>query len=99
MRAGSSIRSAHFAIGREERGKSISWKPSRPRIGARDIADEQDHRLRILERDMDPMLALVAPGPRVTKATPGRPVIEPSAQAMNAAPPSCLHVTVSMAWS
>ena len=29
-----------------------------------------------------PPLALVAPGPRVTKATPGRPVILPSASAM-----------------
>jgi len=35
-----------------------------------------------------PMLALVAPGPRVTKAMPGRPVIAPSAHAMKVTPPS-----------
>src|SRR2546423_6799943 len=35
-----------------------------------------------------PMLALVAPGPRVTKQMPGRPVSWPCASAMKAAPPS-----------
>ena len=45
--------------------------------------------------------ALVAPGPRVTKHTPGRPLPAafraPSAQAMNAAPPSWRQVTVWIA--
>ena len=36
------------------------------------------------------MLACVAPGPRVTKQIPGRPVSLPSASAMLAAAPSCL---------
>ena len=35
--------------------------------------------------------ALVAPGPRVTKQTPGRPVALPTASAIMAAPPSCRH--------
>ena len=34
------------------------------------------------------MLAFVAPGPRVTKQIPGRPVNLPCASAMKAAPPS-----------
>jgi hypothetical protein len=39
--------------------------------------------------------ALVAPGPRVTKQMPGRPVALPTASAIIAAPPSCRH-TVSV---
>jgi hypothetical protein len=35
-----------------------------------------------------PTLACVAPGPRVTRQTPGRPVSFPYASAMLAAPPS-----------
>ena len=40
-----------------------------------------------------PALALVAPGPRVTKQTPGAPVSLPWASAMIAAPPSWRAVT------
>jgi hypothetical protein len=40
-----------------------------------------------------PIEALVAPGPRVTKQTPGRLVILPAASAMKAAPPSCRLTT------
>ena len=39
-----------------------------------------------------PMLALHAPGARLTKQTPGRPVSLPYALAMNAAPPSWRQV-------
>ena len=42
------------------------------------LPDEQDYR-RSPERGAMPMEALVAPGPRVTKHSPGRPVILPSA--------------------
>ena len=42
--------------------------------------------------------ALVAPGPRVTKQMPGRPVALPTASAIMAAPPSCRQtVTVIVA--
>ena len=42
--------------------------------------------------------ALVAPGPRVTKQMPGRPVALPTASAIMAAPPSCRQtVTVDVA--
>ncbi len=40
-----------------------------------------------------PVLACVAPGPRVTKQIPGRPVSLPSASAMLAAPASWRQVT------
>ncbi|EWS62423.1 hypothetical protein Y695_04349 [Hydrogenophaga sp. T4] len=48
-----------------------------------------------------PMEALVAPGPRVTKQMPGRPVSLPWASAMKAAPPSCRFITKRMrsAWA
>jgi hypothetical protein len=52
---------------------------------AADLADEHDHRRGILARDMDPADALLAPGPRVTKQMPGRPVILPTASAIMAA--------------
>ena len=42
------------------------------------------------------MLALVEPGPRVTKQIPGSPVIFPWASAIWAAPPSCRQVIKSM---
>jgi hypothetical protein len=48
------------------------------RARAVDLADEQDHRRRILGRAMcRPGDALVAPGPRVTKQMPGLPVSLP----------------------
>jgi hypothetical protein len=43
-----------------------------------------------------PWLALVAPGPRVTKQMPGRPVSLPCASAIIAAPPSARQVSTSM---
>src|SRR5712692_5588869 len=46
-----------------------------------------------------PAAALVAPGPRVTKQTPGRPVALPCASAMIAAPLSCRHTVTAMSRS
>ena len=43
-----------------------------------------------------PAAALVAPGPRVTKHTPGRPVSLPCASAIMAAPPSWRQTVNSM---
>ena len=42
-----------------------------------------------------PAEALVAPGARVTIATPGVPLSLPSASAIIAAPPSCRQMTTS----
>ena len=44
-----------------------------------------------------PWAALVAPGPRVTKQTPGRPVSRPTVSAIIAAPASWRQTTVSIA--
>jgi hypothetical protein len=46
-----------------------------------------------------PELAFVAPGPRVTNSTPGRPVSFASASAIIAAPPSWRQTTFWMSWS
>ena len=43
--------------------------------------------------------ALVAPGPRVTKQTPGRPVALPTASAIIAAPPSWRHAVTASSLS
>src|ERR1700676_5202979 len=43
-----------------------------------------------------PADALVAPGPRVTKQMPGRPVTLPMASAIIAAPPSCRQTVTVM---
>ena len=53
MRRASSIRAAHLAIGREEGGKVDLLEALAVAVAARDVADEQDHRGRILEGDMD----------------------------------------------
>ena len=60
----------------------------------------------ILQKTQDlygylPADALVAPGPRVTKQMPGRPVALPWASAMIAAPLSCRHTVtaISRSWN
>ncbi len=99
IRALSSIRAAHLAIGREERRKVDFLEAFAVASSSRSTSPMN----RIIgcgswNATCTPMLALVAPGPRVTKHTPGRPVpnafMAPSAQAMNAAPPSWRQVTV-----
>ncbi|KAI1690892.1 hypothetical protein DdX_22239 [Ditylenchus destructor] len=69
MRRASSIRVAHLASGANIAGKSTSWNLRGPHRAV-DITDEQQHRLRTCIATWTPMLALVAPGPRVTKQTP-----------------------------
>jgi len=44
----------------------------------------------------NPDMALAAPGPRVTKHTPGSPVTLPQASAIMEAPPSWRQITVLM---
>ena len=53
MRRASSIRAAHLAIGREESGEVDLLEALAVAVAARDVADEQDHRGRILEGDVD----------------------------------------------
>ena len=76
-RAASSISTTHLAIVAEE-GLVVDFLEGLALAhAALDLADEQDHRRRILGGDMDAVLALVAPGPRVTKQMPGLPVSLP----------------------
>ena len=96
MRRASSIRAAHLAIGPKNAGKSISWKPSRSRSPRATSPMNRIIGVESWNATWTPMLALVAPGPRVTKPMPGRPVIVPSAQAMKAAPPSWRQTTSSI---
>ena len=77
IRAGSSIWPVHLASSPIIRRKSISWKASRsamPRATwpTNRITGEESWRAVWM-----PTLALVAPGPRVTKQIPGRPVSLP----------------------
>ena len=63
MRAASSIRAAHLAIGREEGGEVDFLEALAVAHRAVDVADEQDHRLRILERDVDADAGVGRAGP------------------------------------
>ena len=63
IRRASSIRAAHLAIGAEEGGEVDFLEALAVAVAARDVADEQDHRGRILERDMDPAAGVGRAGP------------------------------------
>ena len=87
-RSASSICTAHLARGLNIAGISISWKASR---WAEDTETCPTNKIMGTEScfaTCTPILALVAPGPRVTKQTPSLPVNLPNAAAINAAPPS-----------
>ncbi len=77
MRAASSICATHLAIGPNMRRKSTSWNASRSTWSRatwpmnRIMGEESWNAV------WTPMEALVAPGPRVTKQMPGRPVSLP----------------------
>ena len=76
-RAGSSIWAVHLVSSPIIRRKSISWNASRsamPRATwpTKTIIGDESWRAVWM-----PTLALVAPGPRVTKQMPGRPVSLP----------------------
>ena len=71
MRRASSIRAAHLAIGPKKAGKSISWKPSRSRSPRATSPMNRIIGVESWKATWTPALALVAPGPRVTKAIPG----------------------------
>ena len=82
----------------EERREIDFLEPLAVAHRAVDVADEQDHRLRILERDVDADAGVGRAGAAGDEAhARAGPVIAPSAQAMNAAPPSWRQVTVWIA--
>ena len=100
MRAGSSISVAHLAMPPNTARKSSSWNASRSRISrptwpTNTIIGEESCMATWM-----PAEALVAPGPRVTKQMPGRPVTLAIASAAIAAPLSCRQTVslMSLSW-
>ena len=89
----SSISTAHFAMGAWNMSRtSISWKASRPRVSRATCPTSRSIGVESWCAVWTPTLAWHAPGPRVTRQTPGRPVSLPAASAMLAAPASWRHV-------
>ena len=72
---------------------SISWKASRPLWPIPTWPTKSTIGVESCMAVWTPIEAFVAPGPRVTKQIPGRPVSFPYASAMKAAPPSCRQMT------
>ena len=73
MRRASSIRAAHLAIGREEGGQVDFLEALAVAVGAVEVADEQDHRRRILEGDMDSGAGVGRAGPAGDEGDAGPP--------------------------
>ncbi len=81
--------------------QSSSWKARRPISDVRTWPTIRSSGVASRRAVCTPMLALVAPGPRLTRHTPARPVSLASATAMKVADPSWRQVTTSTgaSWS
>ncbi len=77
MRSASAISADHLASGANIAGKSTSWKPSRSRMRRATCPMNSTIGVESWKAVCTPVDALVAPGPRVTKHTPGRLVSFP----------------------
>ncbi len=81
MRRASSMRSTRLAMplvdGPKKAAKSTSWKASRSRASLATSPTKSTIGVESWTAVCTPIEALVAPGPRVTKQTPGRPVSLP----------------------
>ncbi len=88
MRAPCSIWAVHLVMEPNTAGRSISCQASR--CSKRRSTWPQNRIIGVQScwARYTPSDALVTPGPRVTKHTPGRPVARPTASAIIAAPPS-----------
>ncbi len=95
MRAASLISVAHLVIEPNTAGKSISWNASRSRISRATWPTNMMSGVESWRAMWMPCAALVAPGPRVVKQMPGRPVALPIASAMMAAPASWRHTVMA----
>ena len=93
MRSARSIWATHLHSGANISRKSTSWKASRSRAPRATCPMKRIIGVESWWAMCTPALALVAPGPRVTKQMPGRPVSLPWASAIIAAPPSCRQAT------
>jgi hypothetical protein len=96
IRSASSICAAHLASGAKNAVWSTSWKPSRPAASRATWPTSRSIGVESCRAVCTPLVACVAPGPRVTRHTPGRPVSFPYASAMFAAPPSWRVTTSRM---
>jgi hypothetical protein len=77
IRAASSTSAVHLAMVANTRATSSSWKASRPRSERPTWPTSSSMGAESCAASWTPTLALVAPGPRVTRQTPGRPVSLP----------------------
>src|SRR5262249_18830488 len=99
MRAASSISVAHLVSEPNTARKSISWNASRSRISRGTWPTNMMSGVESWRAIWMPGEALLAPGPRVVKQMPGRPVNLPTASAIMAAPPSWRHTVTAMSRS
>ena len=96
---GSSTSTDHFASGPKNASKSTSWKARRPRCAVGTWPMNSNSAVPLMEALCTATEACVAPGPRVTKATPRSPRRRAWASAMIPAPDSWRHTTVRIAGS
>lgn len=91
-RSGSSTRNVALASGAYIARMSTSWNATRSRLPVGTCPTSNNIGAASCRATCTPPLALVAPGPRVTRQMPGRPVSLPYAAAIIAAPVSCRAV-------
>ncbi len=96
MRSVWRMTAAHFTNEENSRFTSISWNASRSSVSRAGMPTNMTSGVESCWATCSPLMALAAPGPRVTKHTPGSPVILPHASAIIDAPPSWRQMTVLM---
>ena len=96
MRSVWRITAAHFTNEEKTCLISISWNASRSSWPLEGMPTKATIGVESCRATCSPLMALAAPGPRVTKQMPGSPVILPQASAIIEAPPSCRQMMVLM---
>ena len=96
MRSVCRITAAHFTKEENRRLTSISWNASRSSCSRAGMPTNSTMGEESCWATCSPLMALAAPGPRVTKHTPGALVNLPQASAIIEAPPSWRQMTVLM---
>ena len=96
MRLVSRMTAAHFTNEEKSCLVSISWNASRSSCSAPGNPSSMIMGVESCCAMCSPLMALAAPGPRVTKQIPGSPVNLPQASAIIEAPPSWRQITVLM---
>ena len=96
MRSVWRMTAAHFTNEENSCLTSISWNASRSSWPSAGRPMNSTMGVESCWATCNPDMALAAPGPRVTKHTPGSPVTLPQASAIMEAPPSWRQITVLM---